>query len=388
MSRRSSSFRRWLAIPLLGVALSLVVAGSAQATYSVVTKWGGHGDTNGRFDGISGVATANGSVYAGDFHNYRVQKFSDTGVFANAWPTGSVVSPYDVAVAGNAYYVPVCTFDAGIEKYNATTGALTGSFGPDGEGNGQLACAEAVTTNRNGSIVYVADTGNDRIQMFSPSGAWYGKWGTFGHNNGQFSGPGGVATAPNGNVYVADTHNARIQEFTADGTFIKQWAIPGDYYPTGIAVDSHGFVYVAAEHVFKYTATGKFLEAVGAAQIYAPEDVAVDTADNVYIADGDNDQVQKFAFVKKPPHSILPPKISGQPHVGSNLTCKPGTWSGSLPIAYSYKWFRNGSQIAGATTSRYEPKSADKGKQLKCQVTGKNAYGTATSKQSAGVTVT
>jgi hypothetical protein len=67
----------------------------------------------------------------------------------------------------------------------------------------------------------VADTGNYRIQKFTPGGLFLNKWGSFGSDSGQFDGPTGLALSPNGNIYVADTINQRIQVFTPVST-------PGD----------------------------------------------------------------------------------------------------------------------------------------------------------------
>jgi len=61
--------------------------------------------------------------------------------------------------------------------------------------------------------VYVADTGNHRIQKFNASGEFLAKWGSEGTGDGQFDCPYGVAVDSNGNVYVADMGNDRIQKF-------------------------------------------------------------------------------------------------------------------------------------------------------------------------------
>jgi hypothetical protein len=62
--------------------------------------------------------------------------------------------------------------------------------------------------------VYVADTFNDRIQVFDNTGAYLtaigGDWGT---NTGQFRRPHAVDVDSASNVYVADRYNHRIQKF-------------------------------------------------------------------------------------------------------------------------------------------------------------------------------
>ena len=61
--------------------------------------------------------------------------------------------------------------------------------------------------------IYIADTGYDRIQKFTPEGEFVSKWGTEGTGPGQFQSPINIAVAPDGSVYVAGTGNDRIQRF-------------------------------------------------------------------------------------------------------------------------------------------------------------------------------
>jgi len=62
--------------------------------------------------------------------------------------------------------------------------------------------------------IYVADTGNNRIQKFDTNGKFITDWGFPGSGRGEFAYPFGIAVGPSGNVYVADTGNSRIQVFT------------------------------------------------------------------------------------------------------------------------------------------------------------------------------
>jgi hypothetical protein len=103
---------------------------------------------------------------------------------------------------------------------------------------------------------------------------------------------------------------------------------------------------------------------------------------------GGSDAATSAAVViKTPPTNPAAPTISGTPKVGRTLTCAKGTWTGSAPIAYSYRWLRNGSPISGATAATYVAKVADQNKMISCKVTASNAAGTAT-KTSAAVKVT
>ena len=56
--------------------------------------------------------------------------------------------------------------------------------------------------------------GLNRIQKFTSAGVFVSKWGTEGQGDGQFISAEGVAMAPDGSVYVADSGNHRIQKFS------------------------------------------------------------------------------------------------------------------------------------------------------------------------------
>ena len=73
--------------------------------------------------------------------------------------------------------------------------------------------------------MYVADADN-RIQVFDAQGNFLRKWGELGSGDGQFRFPSGIAIDSSGTVYVADNENHRIQVFDAQGNFLRKWGDP------------------------------------------------------------------------------------------------------------------------------------------------------------------
>ncbi len=153
--------------------------------------------------------------------------------------------------------------------------------------------------------LYVEDTGNDRIQKFSPSGEFILKWGSEGAADGQFNSPEGIAIDSEGNVYVADTDNDRIQKFSSSGEFILKWgsegAADGQFNsPRGIAIDPEGNVYVADngnDRIQKFSSTGQFITelcALGSdpGLVNNPFGLAVSGNGKIYIVDNGNNRIQ------------------------------------------------------------------------------------------------
>lgn len=65
------------------------------------------------------------------------------------------------------------------------------------------------------------------------------------------------------------------------------------------------------------------------------------------------------------------PTISGTAKAGNTLTARAGSWNPKPSL--KYQWYRSGAKISGATTSTYKPTTADCGKSLKVEVTGKKS---------------
>ena len=218
--------------------------------------------------------------------------------------------PYDLAISADgrifvlnrcdpprarAIRVGICNLD---EDY-------LGEFG-DGKGDGDtqfdLPAAMAFDSK---DRLHIVDEGHHRVTIFDSSGAFVGKWGSFGTGDGQFNGPSGIALDSDDNAYIADQHNNRIQKLDRDGGYLLKWGSAGVgegqfNMPWGVAVDSQDNVYVADwrnDRVQKFTSDGRFLAGFGESgtgdgQFSRPSGVAVDDDGNVYVADWGNERVQ------------------------------------------------------------------------------------------------
>ncbi len=73
-----------------------------------------------------------------------------------------------------------------------------------------------VALDKNGNI-YILDSGNHRIQKFSPDGRYLATLGRKGQGPGEFVYPESIAIDESGNILVSDPNNQRIQVLTPEG---------------------------------------------------------------------------------------------------------------------------------------------------------------------------
>ena len=98
------------------------------------------------------------------------------------------------------------------------------------------------------------------------------------------------------------------------------------------------------------------------------------------------------------PSNVTEPRISGTPRVGQALRTTRGTWTGTPPISYEFRWYRcegrgasdasDCARISNAADNTYVLREGDAGFRIRSQVVASNADGqdTATSNPTAVVT--
>ena len=169
------------------------------------------------------------------------------------------------------------------------------------------------TQNR---LLYVTDVELDQVLVYDADTLkLVRKMGTAGRKHeltsvGDFSRPAGVAVDAEGNLFVADTWNNRIQVFDADGHFVRTFGKAGDgpgYFsrPKGVAIDGDGHVWVAdgmQDRVQVFTKEGQLLISFGGhgllpGQFQGLVGIAIDKRNRVFTSEIFPGRTQQFQYI-------------------------------------------------------------------------------------------
>ena len=159
--------------------------------------------------------------------------------------------------------------------------------------------------------LYVTDTGNDRMVVFTSEGVFMGAGGETGNEPGNFRRPMHLNTDIQGNIYVADLLNQRIQKFSSKGEFLRVYGQQGKesgafMQPGGVAVNQAGELYVVefeGHRLQKLSPDGAFIRQWGHTGVKGyfssgyfnyPTDVAVADNGHWFISDTFNDRVKHY----------------------------------------------------------------------------------------------
>ncbi len=91
------------------------------------------------------------------------------------------------------------------------------TWGGSGVGEGQFRMVQGSIAVDDEGRVYVADTGNFRIQVFTASGRFLRSVGSYGNGPGQFTWPFDLVVDDTGNLYVADDKEQTLTKLSPTG---------------------------------------------------------------------------------------------------------------------------------------------------------------------------
>ncbi|WP_165251367.1 hypothetical protein [Paludisphaera soli] len=194
---------------------------------AVVREWGCRGGGEGEFNQPGGmVLRRDGTLFAVDQCNHRVQHFTRDGRFLGAW-------------GGH--------------------GSEPGRFGGSDPAGSRFAGPHFLGQDREGRL-YTTEAGLGRVQQLAPDGRPLRSWGDKGDQPGGFGalnfgslagtyGPIGLTLDRRDRVWVSSL-NDRVQCFTPEGRFlfgiVESGPEPGQLdHPHGMAFDGRGRLYVA-----------------------------------------------------------------------------------------------------------------------------------------------
>ncbi len=302
-----------------------------------------------QFGGPEGITVDHtGTVYVADSLTNRIRKITPDGVVTTIRnSSGSVISiynPHGIVLddSGNVFVtvqylnlVEKITPD-GVVTVVAGTAYSWPYSSVDGTGtDARFNNPGGLALDSTGTL-FVADTNGNTIRKITPLGVvttLAGSAGGIGNvdatgPDARFYEPAGLTVDGAGNVYVADTLNLEIRKITPAGIVttlagLNSWTYPGGvdgtgadarfYYPSGVAADKTGNLYVADtfDNAIRQISPGAVVTTLAgtltwynygsadgtgsAARFRYPDRVAVDGAGYLYVTDSGNNTIRKIA---------------------------------------------------------------------------------------------
>ena len=347
-------------LPASAIPPKSYVAPGAEA-YVFDLEFGEYGSLNDQFNSPEGIdVDAQGNIWVAEFENNRISKFDPNGeyLFSFGWSgnqDGLFSGPRDIFIDKKRDVIWVADYyNNRVQKF-------------DMEGN--FLCKNSTVTAPRGVAVaagtgwaYVTSATAHSVTRMTSACNNNGGWGGNGSGDSQFSTPVGVAIDANANVYVADSGNHRIQKFNEDGDFVTKYGVYGAgaadgryigspqlYTPAGLEIDASGDLLVTDynnDRVQKLRANNGTVVQLwgwagsGRGQLQSPLGIASDAQGRIFVADRDNHRVVRFS-PSKTDQSHLAIDALGTYGSGGGQLASPG--SVSIDAATGKYWVTDNS---------------------------------------------
>lgn len=184
------------------------------------------------------------------------------------------------------------------------------TIGRAGQGAGEFLMPMGLIIDAYGQL-YVADAGNNRVQVIDSNGHFVAEFGSYGWRDGEFDFPNDVALSLD-TLYVADTGNNRVQYCNlVHRIFYPLMTTSQDFEfdaPEGIGLGRNGEVFVVDTRNHRWVQFSRNLAPIltmgsfgsSREQFWNPTDLAVNPHGTVYIVDTDNHSIKSYDFSGNP----------------------------------------------------------------------------------------
>jgi streptogramin lyase len=238
-------------------------------------------------------------------------------------PTPTVTATPTVTCSPTETPVPLPASWTGQKLY-----VFDAMWGSKGAGLGELNLPEGIAIGPSDNL-YICDTGNNRILIWTSEGRPLRAIGSFGssatwRNAPQFNHPAGILVLPKGQYYVADTLNHRIVVVDSNDLVLSSWGSQGVsngqfVQPRDIKRDHFGNIWVldsGNSRFENFSNAGVFNFAWGSygtqdGQLNLPLGFALNNIDQAIVADTSNFRIQVFNDQSSATTNLAPVTVEG-----------------------------------------------------------------------------
>lgn len=233
-------------------------------------------------------------IYVSSWHLKKIFIYDANGKFLNTISRAdNWFGDIDTDDDGNIYVIS----NDGIHVYNKNR-VFQYVIGEWGSGTNQLNSPKSLAVS--GGKVYVSD--KDRVHVYSTAGTYMFHFDFIGDAYG----PGEIAIHPDGSIWVANSSQHRIDIFSPTGTSTGHLGTPGTAdgtinYVLGLAIDNAGTIYQAdnSTKIQMFSSDGAYIKKIGAAGnntkeiFHFPTSIDFDKTGNLYVINHDRPRIKK-----------------------------------------------------------------------------------------------
>ena len=238
-------------------------------------------------------------IYIADCFNSRIQVVSFAGKFLKRFEQGILKSPWGIAVTEDNVFVTDSRLHA-LFQFVKKDYKLVRRTGTKGGGEGQLYNPKGLCIDYNGDV-YVSETSNDRVSVFSKDLNFLKHLGTQ-----QLKYPRDVKVTPNCVVVLDNSPNC-IHFFSRSGDLLRSCVTQGRdgmvYGPWFFCLDPAGNILISDFHrhcIKILSSSGKLMHEIGKAghgrgELYYPFGICLSQTGNIFVvSDNSNFGLQSF----------------------------------------------------------------------------------------------